>query len=53
MDSATISAGSERQIYNSYSCPAGTAAAVSELKAQSTDQSGFQVYTRDDPSSSE
>lgn len=52
-DTTTISAGSKRQIYNPQSCPAGTAAAVSELKVQSTDGSGFKVYTKDDPSSSE
>ena len=52
-DHATVSAGGESRIYNEYLCPAGTAAAVSEINVQSTDQSGFQIYTKDDPSSSE
>ena len=52
-DTTTISAGSETRIYNPVSCPAGTGASISELKIQSTDQSGFQVYTKDAPSSTE
>ena len=51
-DDVTIPASKEDRIYNSDLCPAGTAAAVSDIKVQSTDGSGFQVYTKDDPSSS-
>ena len=49
-DSVTLNANSEYQISNSALCPAGTAAAVSTIDVQSTDGSGFQIYTMDDPS---
>ncbi len=52
-DTGTVPAAGEREIYNTNPCPAGTAAAVSELNVESTDQSGIQIYTKDDPSSSE
>lgn len=48
-----ISPGGEFQIYNSVPCSAGRAAAVAQLQVQSTDQSVFQVRTRDYPSSPE
>lgn len=53
MDTATVPAAGEREIYNTSPCPVGTAAAVSELNVESTDQSGIQIYTKDDPSSSQ
>lgn len=52
-DTAKIPAASKREIYNSSPCPAGTAAAVSELNVESTDKSGIRIYTKDDPSSSQ
>lgn len=50
---AIISAGSEYRIYNSAACSGVTVAAVSDLKVQSTNQRGIQIYTQDDPSSAE
>jgi hypothetical protein len=49
-DSTTVPANSERQLFNSPPCPAGSAAAVSSINVQSTDGSGFQISTMDDPS---
>ncbi|CAM4835757.1 unnamed protein product [Rotaria magnacalcarata] len=49
-DSATVPANSERQIFNSLPCPAGSAAAVSSINVQSTDGSAFEIATKDDPS---
>lgn len=46
----TLNANSNYQVYNSAPCPAGEAAAVSELNVESTDGSGFEIRTTNDPS---
>ena len=48
-DRVTVSAYGENRIYNPIPCPAGKAAAVSTINVQSTDGSGFQIFTMDDP----
>ncbi|CAF0967507.1 unnamed protein product [Adineta steineri] len=50
LDNVTMNANSERSFSLKNPCQAGTAAAVSSLNVQSKDGSGFQIYTKDDPS---
>ncbi|UJR17601.1 hypothetical protein I4U23_004497 [Adineta vaga] len=51
MDKVNVSANTQNLFSNTAACPTGTAAAVSALNVESTDGSGFQVFTKDDPSS--
>jgi hypothetical protein len=51
-NTATVNPFTQFQASLSTPCSVGTAAAVSAINVQSTDGSGFEVYTRDDPSGS-